>query len=67
MTTLKERQQVTIITNAIDSAWQLCGSLSQAAHEAAADSGFALTDDVWEAALGQLQARIDAARSFREA
>ena len=61
------RQQVNAATDALETAWQLCGSLTNAAHETAADYGFELTDDVWEAALGQLQSRIDAARSFREA
>ena len=61
------RQQVNAATDALETAWQLCGSLTNAAHETAADYGFELTDDVWEAAHRQLHARIEAARSFRSA
>ena len=61
------RQQVTAVTDALETAWQLCGSLTKAAHETAADYGFELTDDVWEAAHRLLWARIEAARSFQEA
>jgi len=61
------RQQVTALADALETAWQLCGSLTRAAHETAADYGFELTDELWEAAHRQLQARIEAARSFRSA
>jgi ABC-type nitrate/sulfonate/bicarbonate transport system substrate-binding protein len=63
---LTHRQQVTAVTNALEAAWQLCGSMTEAAHETAADYGFELTDDVWEAAHRQLHHRIEAARSFQE-
>jgi len=61
------RQQVAALADALEKVYALAGSLQRAAHEVANAEGFELTDDLWESAHRLLWARIEAARSFREA
>jgi hypothetical protein len=61
------RQQLIAVADVLESAYQSGASLQRAAHDASASGGFALTDDLWESAHRLLWARIQAARSFREA